>query len=118
MDQLGSILTAVLTITTIIAGGLAGTQLAVVKNLRESNQDLRNARDDLEKERDKLKVLSGQQASDLAALGRVITGEAHLTALGDQLDQHHAEAKDYWKQDAATSSEMLSALKRLSGGAP
>lgn len=118
MDQLGGILTAVLTVTTIIGTAFAGLQRANVQNLRESNKDLRDARDDLEKERDKLKVTVDQQASDIAALGRVVTGEVHLVALGDRLDEHHAEARDYWHRDEQISARTLKAIERLAGGTP
>lgn len=118
MDQLASTLTAVLTITTVIGLAFSGLQVGNAKNLRDANKDLRDARDDLEKERDRLKALSAQQASDLVALGRVITAEAHLTALGDRLDEHHEEAKHYWQADAHISQEILDALRRLSAGGP
>lgn len=37
--------------------------------------------------------------TDLAALGRVVTGEAHWIAIGEQLDHHHQEAMTQWKRE-------------------
>ena len=36
--------------------------------------------------------------NDLAALSRIVTGEAHWVAIGEKLDEHHEEAVRYWRE--------------------
>lgn len=116
MDFSG-LLTTVFTVTTIIAAAFAGLQRSVVQSLREANKDLRDRDADREKTEiaDKAKIASLE--SDIAALSRVVTGEVHLTALGDKLDEQHVEARQHWAQDLQLSRETLAAIKKLSGGA-
>lgn len=116
MQSFLGILTGVFAIGIIIAGGWAGLQKGTVQNLRDANKDLRDRDADREKTNADLTTENARLQSDIAALGRVVTGEAYLTALADKLDEHHNEARAYWIADAAISKETLEVLKRLSGG--
>ena len=126
MDFSG-VLQTVLAITTIIGVALAGLQRGVVTNLRETNKDLRDRNGDLEKERDEAvrgwdaeRVKSTNLESDLGALGRVVTNEVQILALGEQLGDYHEEAKGFWRASTEQGAQILDVLtetlKRLPGG--
>lgn len=50
--------------------------------------------------------------ADIDALGRVVTGEAHLVALGHQIEEHHEAAEGHWGMVERTLVDMLEALRR------
>lgn len=121
MDFSG-VLNTILTITTIIAGALAGLQRGVVQNFKDGNTELRarvnglvTEKAELEKENAALLAEAAATKADLAALGRVITGEAHLTAIGDQLNEHHARAEVKWEALTDLGREILAELKHIKG---
>ena len=110
------VLQSVLAITTIIGVALAGLQRGVVTNLRETNKDLRDRAGDLEKERDEEQAENKKLKSDLEALGRVVSNEVQIAAFGERLDEHHQEAKGYWRAATEQGQQIIDQLKRLSGG--
>jgi len=110
------VLQSVLAITTVIGVALAGLQRGVVTNLRETNKDLRDRAGDLEKERDECQADNKKLKSDLEALGRVVSNEVQIAAFGERLDEHHEEAKVYWRASTEQGQQIIDALKRLSGG--
>ena len=122
MDFSG-VLQSVLAITTIIGVALAGLQRGVVQNLREANKDLRDRggdlekeRDEAEKERDEQKAENKKLAADLEALGRVVSNEVQIAAFGERLEEHHTEAKGYWRASTEQGQQIIDALTGLSGG--
>lgn len=99
MGEFGTIIQWAVAAIAIIAGGAATTLLTVVRTLRESNNDLRRRVTDLEDDRDDLRVklterddAVAQTRRDMDALAKVITGEAHLVALEQRLEEHHKQA--------------------------
>lgn len=89
---------AALAIFAIIAAGVAAMRTADVNGLREANGDLRERAADLKSERDDLehelseeKLRHEATRRDLAAVGRVVTGEAHWVAIEQQLTSNHDE---------------------------
>lgn len=58
-----------------------------------------------------------QLTADLNALKRVVTGEVHWVALGQQLEEHHAEAMEHWQREEEAWGDVL-ALLRSPGKAP
>lgn len=93
------ILTTVLGVVVIVAGGLAALQQGQLKTLRDTNADLRARRDDLEKDVDRLEAdvthrdeQLGTSEAEKEALRRVVTGEVQLTAITDLLEHHIADS--------------------------
>ena len=89
---------AALAIFAIIAAGIAAMRTADVKGLREANEDLRaraadlkSERDEAEHERDEEKLRHEATKRDLAAVARVVTGEAHWVSIEQQLSSNHDE---------------------------
>lgn len=112
LDSLSGVLSVVLGITTVVAGGLVGLQIGSVRTLRSSNGDLRERVADLEKGRADDRAKNARLTADLDALGRVVTGETHLVALTHQLDDHHTEARTHWLRDETVLEQILEAIKR------
>lgn len=118
-----AVLTAALGIATAVASGLLGLQLGTMRTLRETNGDLRDRVSDLEKTRTEDRAQIAELTSDKAALARVVTGEAHMVAFGDQLthfghtlEQHDRAAKSHWEVDEALLGEIRDELRELLGG--
>lgn len=107
-------LAAVFPVLTLIAS--AGCVLLFV-----STKTLRDSRDDQEK---RIKFLEDKSARDdetiagqagqIDALGKVVTGEAHLVAIGDLLSEHHAEAKNAWTTLSGTLTHVDQTMTKLS----
>lgn len=113
MDQLGSILTAVLTITTIIGVALAGLQRGVVQNLREANKDLRDRDSDRDKREAELEAKCDTLEADLSAAHRFMRNETQIAALGEEVHQqgedlrsHRARLEQKWDVATQTMSEF------------
>jgi hypothetical protein len=98
MGEILGVGVAALAIFAIIAAGIAAMRTADVKGLREANDDLRARLGDLKAERDEgerdlaeEKLRHEATRRDLAAVGRVVTGEAHWVAIEQQLTSNHDE---------------------------
>lgn len=102
MGEILGVGVAALAIFAIIAAGIAAMRTADVKGLREANNDLRERaadlkaeRDEAEHERDEERLRHEATRRDLAAVGRVVTGEAHWVAIEQQLTTNHDEVVAY-----------------------
>lgn len=102
MGEILGVGVAALAIFAIIAAGIAAMRTADIKGLRETNDDLRarlgdlkSERDEAEHERDEEKLKHEATKRDLAAVGRVVTGEAHWVAIEQQLTSNHDEVIAY-----------------------
>lgn len=112
--ELGSllgVLAAILAVTTAVAAGLAGLLFGTIRTLRESNQDLRDRVDDLERGRTEDRAKIAELRADNAALGRVVTGETYLVSLTDQLNTHQLEAREHWTRDEELLAQILTILQ-------
>lgn len=89
-------------ILTIIIGGACVLLLVSTKTLRDSRDDQEKRITFLEAKsvRDDATILA--QAGQIDALGKVVTGEAHLVVITDLLTEHHAEAVKSWTHVGAT----------------
>lgn len=110
MDELKSLLTIALGVLTIATAAGLGLQRAAVTSLRER---LKDSDEELERKGRRLddadaKILILE--NDIAALGRVVTGEAHWVSIGDKLDTHHNEAVTHWKNDEQILQEIRDRL--------
>lgn len=90
--DLGNVLGVVFPILVIIVGGVCILLYGVTNTLRTSNGDLRDRVSDLEAAEVRNEATIKQQAAEIAALQKVVTGEVQLTALADVLDAHHRES--------------------------
>lgn len=109
-------LTVVATLFAVASFVGLGYTRGRVTALRE---ELRDEREGRSSDRDTIKELRSDLTvarNDLAALGRVVTAEAHWVAIGDQLNEHHVEAKAYWARTESTANATLAALKELGHG--
>lgn len=124
-EQLQGILSAVLLVSTIIAGSFAGAMAGTIKSLKESVEargtriaDLEGevarekadvARAELERdqglERERAtrdREVAAERAARVKAeseaelLKTMVTGKVELVAIGDLLDHHHKEALSHW----------------------
>jgi uncharacterized membrane protein len=82
----------------VALAGMAG--LALVRGnltaVREQNKDLRDEVGDLTRREEANKGLRDQQAADIAALQRIVTGEVQWQSISDLLDHHHKAAQEQW----------------------
>lgn len=72
--------------------------------------DLGETRTDLTDAQGKIETLS----ADLDSLGRVVTGEAHWTAISGQLEDHDLAAREHWRQQLA----LLTIIANSAEGTP
>ena len=107
----GTILPATLTVVLVVTAGLLGLQQGTVRTLRDSNQDLRNRRDDLEKENLGLETRVSKLAAENDVLKSIVTGEVHWAALNDQLEEHHKQAVDYWDRTGHLLRKIIEVLE-------
>lgn len=119
MDFLG-ILSAAGIIVGLFAAAGVGLQRGLMTNLRES-------RDEYEKENTKLKTDRAEDRAtierltrDLDALRRVVTGEVHLTAILDLLGHHHQShtehrqmTEEQWREARPMLDQILEAIRRI-----
>jgi hypothetical protein len=110
MDDLGKLLTIGLAILAIATAAGFGLQRGRISALREQ---LKDSDDELVRKDRRLTAAEGevkQLKTDLAALARVVTGEAHWIAIGEKLDLHHGEAEVHWKRDEQLLEEIRDRL--------
>jgi hypothetical protein len=94
--------------TIVALTTLAGLGLlrGTVIGLREQLNDERGLTASLRARRDEDAAKIAQLTTDLAALGRVVTGEAHWIAIADQLEEHHGVAVIHWKNERELLDEI------------
>jgi regulator of replication initiation timing len=114
MGQLGPILTAVLSVTAIIATALVGLMFGSLRTLRDTANDLRARVGDLEKERAEDKAENAELASENKWLRTTVTGKVEWTVVTDQIAEHHREARQHWQADEALLREILTTLREAS----
>lgn len=104
--DLGALLTAVFSATTVVAATLAALAYGVMRTLRDSNGDLRGRVTDLEKDRADRDAKIAELSGLYVAAKEIATGEVHWHALVDLLSQHQIDAKAHWAREL----EMLAVL--------
>ena len=130
MQHLGW-LNSVLPILTLAAIAGAGLQQSRVKDLggqlvesraeigdkdrRIADRDRQIAEKDtqIETQRRDAEVKAESLKRDMEALARMVTGEAHLVALEQKLDEHHGEAKTHWSFDEELLAQIRDAMNNL-----
>lgn len=102
MDALTPLSTFVLLLLSVITLATAagvGFQRGKIAKLRGDVTEATDRADRLEKALIDARADLATTQTDLAALGRVVTGEAHWIAIGEQLDHHHKEAMQQWQRE-------------------
>lgn len=126
MDDLGRLLTLALGFLAIATAAGFGLQRGRIADLRERLKDndeelerkdrrLTETEAELERHKTSSSAEIGRLKTDLDALARVVTGEAHWTAIGEKLDDHHTQAETHWTHGETVLEEIRDLL---AGGAP
>lgn len=120
MDDIGKLLTialGVLAIATAAGFGLQrGRISAQDKRIETLQGQLGDSDDELGRKDRRLTETVAELAkvkTDLAALARVVTGEAHWVAIGEKLDNHHDEASTHWAKDEAILGDVETILTEI-----
>jgi uncharacterized protein YigA (DUF484 family) len=100
-DNLGTFVTLLIGVLAIAAAGGTGWQRGRISQLRERVSDLEGVRDE-----------NKELRRDLDALGRVVTGEAHWTAISSQLHDHDVAAREHWTAQLALLTRLAKAAER------
>jgi hypothetical protein len=104
---------AILAIATAVGYGLLRGRVSA---LRDELKDEREGRAADRRDRDDARRELAVVRTDLEALSRIVTGEAHWVAIGAKLDEHHEEAVRYWRKAEKMTEEQLRELRRLGRG--
>lgn len=111
MDQFTTYAGLLLAVITLATAAGVGFQRGKIARLRGelAESDARSARlaDELRDTQANLEKTS----TELAALTRVVTGEAHWTAIGQTLDEHHSEATDHWRRERGLLERVVQLLE-------
>lgn len=92
---------------------LRGIVVGLRERLKDADEELTRKGRRLDEAEARVLILE----NDLAALGRVVTGEAHWVAIGAKLDEHHGEATTHWARDEEILEEIRDRLPpRKPGG--
>jgi hypothetical protein len=118
MGDVAHVLTVVFPVLTIIIGAACALQFSVMTTLRASNADLRERVKELEDKDTRSDVKIAGQNAELAALGKVVTGEVHLVAITDLLEHHHAESVRIWGDVQKTLTHVDKTIDALAKGQP
>lgn len=115
MDTLTPLSTFVLLLLSVITLATAagvGFQRGKIAKLNSdlTEADARAGR--LERDLTATRAELATARTDLDALGRVVTGEAHWVAIGDKLDTHHDEAMTHWSAEQSTLDRIATALEK------
>lgn len=103
---MGNAISVIFPVLTVIIGGACILLFSVTTTLRASNTDLRERVKELEDKDRRNEVTITDLRAQAEALGKVVTGEAHLVAIGDLLTEHHTEAKDAWAHMGSTLTHV------------
>ena len=117
MDDFSRLLTVALGVVSIATlaglGLLRGVVTGLRERLKDSDEELARKERRLTEAEAEVKALK----TDLAALGRIVTGEAHWVAIGQKLDEHHSAAETHWANDETLLADIRDRLPEQAGGA-
>lgn len=109
-DNLGNFLQVASGILVISSLAGLGLMRGTIVNLRENLADARAEIADKDRRITQLETDRTVDRGDLDALRRVVTGEAHWTAIEQKLEQHHDAAVHHWQADEELLGMILQSL--------
>jgi chromosome segregation ATPase len=86
------------------------------RSLTEKDRLLEDAAAEIERQQRDAEVKAESLRRDMEALARMVTGEAHLVALEQKLDEHHEAAATHWQFNDQLLAEIRDELRK--GNAP
>jgi hypothetical protein len=98
LGAFGTFATLLLAVIALGAAAGVGFQRGKIGRLETDLERETKRGDRAEKRVGDVEAELHQCQSDLAALGRVVTGEAHWTAISHMLEEHHGDATEYWRR--------------------
>lgn len=104
------LITGVLTLLTLVIGGICTVLLVGIRTLRDSRDDLEFRVKQLEAERTRDKDTIAGQETAIGFWRSAATGDAKLDQLASKLDEHHASAVKNWVQVNAALGHVGRAL--------
>jgi hypothetical protein len=110
--SLGDFVILLLSVITLATAAGVGFQRGVIGRLRGDVSEAAARADRLAVELAESRTTSAQLRTDLDALSRVVTGEAHWVAIGDKLDEHHSDAQGHWRRNDETLERIARAVER------
>lgn len=105
-NDAGSFATLLLAVITLSTAAGVGFQRGKIGQLRGELAEEHERSDRQAAELRESRAETAKLRTDLDALGRVVTGEAHWVAIGHQLTEHHQESLLRW-------GHMEEALERI-----
>ena len=117
-ENLGDLISTGLGVLALASLAGVGLMRGTVSNLRDTLADLRKDLEDTDRRlalekaaREAAEEKVTQRDGELAALVKNLTGDTHWVAIGNTLDQHHAEAMQHWTTDEAILIEIRDLLR-------
>lgn len=111
---LGELLSTASVIVALATFAGLALQRGIVTSVREQNADYERRIMFLEAAGERDQATITQQAADLAALQRIVTGEVQWQAISDLLDHHHKAAQEQWRRHEDLLTEIRDLLGRRS----
>lgn len=112
-ENLGDFLSVALTIVALATLAGYGLLRGNVQNLREQLKDEREARNSLQGRFDQQEKEKIDLAGKVRVLESIVTGEVHWVALGDKLDLHHDETKEFWTKAKVHQTKQENLLEEI-----
>ncbi len=111
MDDLGSFGTLLLAAITLATAAGVGFQRGKIAKLRGELDEADKRANRISAELTDTRTALDQCRSDLDALGRVVTGEAHWNAISDQLGDHDKAAREHWRAQLEILSKVAEVVE-------
>lgn len=112
LTPLSTFVLLLLSVITLATAAGVGFQRGKIAKLRGDVTEAEERATRLERTLTETRTELALARTDLQALGRVVTGEAHWIAIGDQLETHHTEAMQHWEGEQSTLERIALAVER------
>lgn len=101
----------ILAIITLATAAGVGFQRGKIARLKSDAAEADSRAERLANELRDTQQQLHKTTADLDALTRVVTGEAHWTAIGHTLDEHHSEALQHWTRERELLQRVVQLLE-------
>lgn len=110
-ENAGAFVTLLLTVITLSTAAGVGFQRGKIGQLRGELSEERDRRERQGHELIDARAETEQLRTDLDALGRLVTGEAHWVSIGHDLAEHHQESVRRWERMEGILERIASAIE-------